>query len=104
MDCQVAGTPPDSRNQCSSHDSSFSLRCLSSCPCWPQSRCRSSISRKRLRATSLDEVLITVNHMLQAAVPGQMSEQGEEDYEELEEEAAREKARKETVKVKFKAR
>jgi RNA polymerase sigma-54 factor len=28
--------------------------------------------------------------MLQAAVPGQMSEQGEEDYEELEEEAARE--------------
>ncbi len=40
-------------------------------------------------ATSLDEVLTTVNHMLQAAAPGQMSEQGEEDYEELEEAAAR---------------
>jgi RNA polymerase sigma-54 factor len=39
-------------------------------------------------ATSLEDVLLTVNHMLQAAAPGQMTEQGEEDLEELEEEVA----------------
>ena len=39
-------------------------------------------------ATSLEDVLLTVNHMLQAAAPGQMTEQGEEDFEELEEEMA----------------
>ena len=39
-------------------------------------------------ATSLDDVLATVNQMLQAAAPGQMTEEGEEDFEELEEEAA----------------
>ena len=43
-------------------------------------------------ATSLEDVLITVNHMLQAAAPGQMTEEGEEDLEELEEEAATHKA------------
>ena len=43
-------------------------------------------------ATSLDEVLITVNEMLQAAAPGQMTEEGEEDFEELEEELASRRA------------
>ena len=43
-------------------------------------------------ATSLDDVLLTVNDMLRSAAPGQMTEDGEADFEELEEEVAAQKA------------
>jgi len=38
-------------------------------------------------ASPLEEVLISANHMLQAAAPGQMTEEEEEDFEALEEQA-----------------